>query len=364
MYPFFRSYLFRLDPETAHTLTLNLLRVTSAVPPLNWIVSLSLRSPSKPVTAFGLTFKNPVGLAAGYDKDAVALRGLAALGFSHLEVGTVTPLPQAGNPRPRLFRLVQDEAVINRMGFPGRGSEFMQRRLNINLRSGWVERFIGFAPRRAIRRSYPLGQGTSTRLGINIGRNKSTPNEQAVFDYLELLQSFAPFADYLTINVSSPNTVGLRDLQGRAALEALLTQLHAQRLLEQKKLEKRIPLLVKLAPDLSDHELDDAVDVILGTHMDGIIATNTTLERRPGLRSEYRGESGGLSGGPLRDRSEIVLQKVVRRVNGEIPVVSVGGIMTLDDAKRRFDMGAALIQLYTGLVYRGPGLVREIVRYL
>jgi dihydroorotate dehydrogenase len=310
-----------------------------------------------------LTFKNPVGLAAGYDKDAVALRGLAALGFSHLEVGTLTPLPQTGNPRPRLFRLVEDEAVINRMGFPGRGSEFVQRRLNINLRSGWVERFIGFAPRRAIRRSYPLGQGTSTRLGINIGRNKSTPNEQAVFDYLELLQSFAPFADYLTINVSSPNTVGLRDLQGRAALEALLTQLHAQRLLEQKKLEKRIPLLVKLAPDLSDRELDDAVDVILGTHMDGIIATNTTLER-PGLQSEYRDESGGLSGGPLRDRSETVLQKVVRRVNGEIPVVSVGGIMTPGDAKRRFDMGAALIQLYTGLVYRGPGLVREIVRYL
>ena len=363
MYPFFRSYLFRLDPETAHTFTLNLLRITSAIPPLNWIISLSLRSPSKPVAAFGLNFKNPIGLAAGFDKDAVALRGLAALGFGHLEVGTITPLPQPGNPRPRLFRLVEDEAVINRMGFPGRGSEFVQTRLNVNLRSGWVERFIGFAPRRARRRSYPLGQGSSTRLGINIGRNKNTPNEQAVFDYLELLQSFAPFADYLAINVSSPNTAGLRDLQGRAALEGLLTQLHAQRLLEQKKLEKRIPLLVKLAPDLSDRELDDAVDAILSTRMDGIIATNTTLER-PGLRSNDRSESGGLSGGPLRAQSEAVLQKIVRRVKGEIPVVSVGGIMTPDDAKRRFDMGATLIQLYTGLVYHGPALVKNIVRAL
>ena len=363
MYPFFRSCLFRLDPETAHTLTLNLLRITGAVSPLNWIISQSYRSPSKPVAAFGLTFKNPVGLAAGYDKDALALRGLAALGFGHLEVGTVTPLPQPGNPRPRLFRLVEDEAVINRMGFPGRGSEFVQTRLNSNLQSGWVERFIGFAPRRAQRRPYPLGQGSSTLLGLNLGRNKSTPNERAVFDYLELLQNFAPYADYLTINVSSPNTVGLRDLQGRAALESLLSQLHAQRLLEQKKLEKRIPLLVKLAPDLSDRELDDAVDVVLGTRMDGIIATNTTLER-PELRSNYRVESGGLSGGPLRVRSEAVLQKVVRRVNGEVPVVSVGGIMTPEDAKRRFDLGATLIQLYTGLVYRGPGLVKAIVRAL
>jgi dihydroorotate dehydrogenase len=208
-----------------------------------------------------------------------------------------------------------------------------------------------------------MGQGSSTRLGINIGRNKSTPNDQAVFDYLELLQSFAPYADYLAINISSPNTVGLRDLQRRAALESLLTQLHAQRLLEQKKLEKRIPLLVKLAPDLSDRELDDAVDVILGTHIDGIIATNTTLERRA-LRSNNRVESGGLSGGPLRVLSEAVLQRIVRRVNGEIPVISAGGIMTPDDAQRRFDMGATLIQLYTGLVYRGPRLVKEIVRSL
>jgi dihydroorotate dehydrogenase len=364
MYPFFRSALFRLDPETAHTLTLNVMRITGAVPFLNWIVAMSLRSPSKPVTAFGLTFNNPVGLAAGFDKDALALRGLAALGFGHIEVGTVTPLPQPGNPRPRVFRLVEDEGVINRLGFPGRGSAFVQTRLNTNLlHAGWVGNLIGLPSRRAARKSLPFGKGSSTRLGINLGRNKSTPNEQAVFDYLELLQNFAPYADYLTINVSSPNTVGLRDLQGRAALESLLTQLHTQRLIEQKKLEKRLPLLVKLAPDLTESELADAVDVILSTHMDGIIATNTTLERS-GLRSANRVETGGLSGGPLKAQSESILQKVVRRVDGAVPVVSVGGILSPEDAKRRFDLGAVLIQLYTGLVYRGPGLVKAIVRSL
>jgi dihydroorotate dehydrogenase len=364
MYPIFRKYLFKLDPERAHAITLYLLGISGNLSPSRWILQALYSAPSKPVTAFGLTFKNPVGLAAGYDKDALALPGLAALGFGHLEIGTVTPLAQLGNPQPRLFRLVEDEAVINRMGFPSRGSEFVQMRLNRNLRSGWVERIIGFAPRRpVVRRPYPLGSRSSTRLGVNLGKNKSTSNEQAVFDYLELLQNFAPYADYLTINVSSPNTVGLRHLQGRAALESLLTNLHKQRLLEQKKLEKRLPLLVKLAPDLSDRELDDAVDVILGTCMDGLIITNTTLAR-DGLRSNYRAESGGLSGAPLRLQSELVLEKVVRRVNNEIPIISVGGIMTPEDAKRRFDLGATLIQLYTGLVYRGPRLVKEIVKSL
>jgi dihydroorotate dehydrogenase len=197
-------------------------------------------------------------------------------------------------------------------------------------------------------------------LGINIGKNKDTPNEEAVLDYLELLQCFAPYADYLAINISSPNTVGLRQLQGRAALEGLLTQLHAQRQFEEKKLEKRLPLLVKLAPDLSESELDDAMDVILSARMDGVIVTNTTLGRE-GLTSARRGESGGLSGSPLRLRSEAVLGQVVKRVGGKIPVVSVGGIMKPEDAKRRLDLGATLVQLYTGLIYRGPGLVKKII---
>jgi dihydroorotate dehydrogenase len=305
-----------------------------------------------------LTFKNPIGLAAGYDKDALAVRGLAALGFGHVEVGTVTPLPQAGNPKPRVFRLLEDEAVINRMGFPSRGSEFVQRRLSPYLSDSLMEKFIGFEARYLKKRNMRIAQGDLI-LGINLGKNKATPNESAVFDYLSLLQNFAPLADYLTINVSSPNTVGLRDLQGRAALEGLLTHLHTQRKLEETKLEKRLPLLVKLAPDLSPSELDDALDVILSTGMDGVIATNTTLARE-GLRSALRGESGGLSGGPLKGRSEAALSQVVKRVDGRIPIVSAGGIMSPEDAQRRLDMGATLVQVYTGLIYRGPGLVKQI----
>jgi dihydroorotate dehydrogenase len=198
-------------------------------------------------------------------------------------------------------------------------------------------------------------------LGINLGKNKDTPNEEAVFDYLSLLQSFAPWADYLAINVSSPNTVGLRSLQGRAALEALLTQLNLQRRIEQEKLKKSIPLLVKLAPDLTEQELDDAIGVIIDTGMDGIIATNTTLARE-GLRSMHRAESGGLSGKPLTGMSDAILAQIVKKVGGRIPVVGVGGIMNPDDAKRKLDLGAALVQVYTGMIYAGPGLVKEIVK--
>ncbi len=359
MYPFFRPFLFRLEPERAHRLTLNLLRFAGNFPPSRWMMQAMFAAPSKPVHVFGLDFKNPIGLAAGYDKDGIAIRGLAALGFGHVEIGTVTPLPQTGNPQPRLFRLIEDEAIINRMGFPSRGTEFVQARLNAGLSMNWVERFIGMSRKKP----HVSRHKFTAILGVNLGRNKSTSNEQAVFDYLALLQNFAPLADYLTINVSSPNTEGLRRLQERDALESLLKNLHQQRLIEQNQLQRRVPLLVKLSPDLTDEELDDAVDVILRTHMDGIIATNTTLERF-GLRSNYRGESGGLSGAPLKVRSEAILQKVVKRVNGQIPIVSVGGIMNPADAKRRLDMGATLIQIYTGLIYRGPGLVNAIVRSL
>jgi len=356
MYPFLRSLLFRLDPETAHRLTLQVIRVAGKIRLSRWMLTQLYKAPARPVQAFGMTFKNPVGLAAGYDKDAVAIRGLAALGFGHLEVGTVTPRPQPGNPSPRVFRLPEDEAVINRMGFPSLGSEFIQKRLNPSLRDGFVERLIPpwrKNPQKTIQRGDVI-------LGINLGKNKDTPNEEAVLDYLELLQCFARHADYLAINISSPNTVGLRELQGGRALEALLTQIHAQRQLEEKALEKRLPLLVKLAPDLAEKELDEAVDVLLGTYMDGVIVTNTTLARE-GLRSAHGSESGGLSGAPLRLRSEAVLSQVVKRVNGRIPIVSVGGIMNPEDAKRRLELGTALIQMYTGLIYAGPGLVKQIL---
>ena len=362
MYNSIRSLLFRLDPEQAHELTLHALRITGNFAPLRWLITQLFKAPSKPVESFGLTFKNPVGLAAGYDKDGVAIRGLAALGFGHIEIGTVTPRPQAGNPFPRVFRLLEDEAVINRMGFPSKGSEFMQLKLNPSLRSGWFENVYGIQPRNKKRKITSIHKGGAI-LGVNLGKNKETPNEDAVLDYLELLQNFAGYADYLTINVSSPNTVGLRELQGRAALESLLTHLHQQRVIEETKFEKRIPILVKLAPDLSTTDLDDAIESIINTKMDGIIVTNTTLARE-GVRSNLRGEAGGLSGSPLTVGSEAVLHQTLKRVNGKVPVVSVGGIMNPEDAKRRLDMGAALVQVYTGLIYRGPGLVKQIVKGL
>jgi dihydroorotate dehydrogenase len=362
MYPILRPLLFRLDPETAHQLTLQTIRFAGDFPLSNWLLTQLYKGSYKPVRAFGLTFQNPIGLAAGYDKDALAIKGLGALGFGHVEIGTVTPRPQPGNPRPRIFRLLEEEAVINRMGFPSRGSEFVQKQLNPFLRDGFFDKFINIF-RRSKQNARQATKRREMILGINLGKNKDTPNEEAVLDYLELLQCFAPYADYLAINISSPNTVGLRELQGRAALESLLTQLHTQRQFEEKKLERRLPLLVKLAPDLTENELEDAVDVILDTHMDGIIVTNTTLSR-DGLRSEHRVESGGLSGSPLRLKSEAVLRQVVKRVNGRIPIVSVGGIMNPEDAKCRLELGATLIQTYTGLVYHGPGLVKKILMKL
>jgi dihydroorotate dehydrogenase len=354
MYFLFRPLLFKLDPETAHHLTLQLIRL-GAIQPFNFLLRRVFAAPPKPVEAFGLHFSNPVGLAAGYDKDGIAWRGLSTLGFGHVEIGTVTPLPQGGNPRPRVFRMVEDEAVINRMGFPGKGSESVVMSLRRASQRRYINPLTGAASISVIRRP------ASVILGVNLGKNKQTPNEEAVFDYLALLQNFAPLADYLAINVSSPNTAGLRRLQGRAALEELLTQIACQRQMEQTKLEKRIPLLVKLAPDLDDAELDDALEVILRTGMDGVIATNTTLGR-DGLRSRYREETGGLSGSPLRNLSVSVLNSAIKRLDGRIPVVSVGGIMTPEDAKRRLDMGAALVQVYTGMIYAGPGLVRKIIR--
>lgn len=337
MYNLLRPLLFQLNPERAHALTLYALRIAGNVPPTRHLLELIYKTPSKPVTVFGLTFKNPVGLAAGYDKDGLAIRGLAALGFGHVEIGTVTPKRQPGNPSPRVFRLVEDEAVINRMGFPSLGMEFVKEQLSVS--SGQLPVIVG----------------------VNIGKNKDTPNEEAEFDYLALLSRFAPFADYLTVNVSSPNTAGLRDLQERRALENLLLHLHQQRMVEQEHLKRKLPILVKLSPDMDEPGLDGALEAVFAAQMDGVIVTNTTLGRE-GLESKYRGESGGLSGKPLTVKSEAVLYQAIKHLNGKIPVVSAGGIMNPDDAKRRLELGAALVQVYTGLVYRGPGLAKEIVK--
>jgi len=333
MYPLLRRLLFLLDPEVAHQLTLQALRIGGAEPFASFLRSI-YSVPKKPVRAFGLTFKNPVGLAAGYDKDALAINGLSALGFGHLEIGTVTFKPQPGNPKPRVFRLPEDEAVINRMGFPGKGADYVERRLLLPARNDVI-------------------------VGVNIGKNKDTPLEEAANDYIELMKIFLPLADYLTINISSPNTVGLRRLQGREMLEELLGAIENAR----AEAERTPPLLVKIAPDLSNEELDDAIGIILDKGMDGIIATNTTLAR-DGLKSKLREETGGLSGSPLTARSEAVLSRVLKLVDGKVPVISAGGIMSPDDAKKRLALGASLVQVYTGLIYRGPKLVQDIVKSL
>ena len=280
--------------------------------------------------AFGLTFPNPLGMAAGYDKDGLGWRGLACLGFGHIELGTVTPA-QPGNPQPRLFRLVEDQAVINRMGFNNQGAEFLARKLRARRPKGLI-------------------------LGVNIGKNKVTPLEEAPQDYLSLLRTFAPLADYLAVNVSSPNTPGLRSLQTRAALEAILRPLAAERALQPRK----IPILVKLAPDLTNEELDSALETIVDCGMDGVIVTNTTISR-PGLQSPHYAEIGGLSGAPLTELSQQMTARAVKLLQGRLPVVSSGGIMNAEDAQRRLDAGACLLQLYTGLIYSGPGLVKEIL---
>ena len=327
MYRLIRPLIFRLDPERAHQTTLQLLRFAGRFPPVSALLSAALRAQDRPVSAFGLSFRNPVGLAAGYDKDGLAWRGLAALGFGHIEVGTVTLRPQPGNSKPRVFRLVEDRAVINRLGFPGRGADFVAGRLRGKRPAGLV-------------------------LGVNIGKNKDTPNESAAEDYLALLKQFAPLADYLTINVSSPNTVGLRRLQARDALEDLLGAVRTER-----KAHRPIPILVKLSPDMTEQELEDSVGAIVAAGMNGIIATNTTISRS-GLRSRSAGETGGLSGAPLTRMSTEVIRNIVRLSGGAVPVIAAGGIMTPADAREKLDAGAALVQVYTGLVYGGPGVIR------
>lgn len=335
MYPAARSLLFRLDPEQAHSLTLWLLRLAGRLPPSARLLRALFRTPELPVTVFGLQFANPVGLAAGYDKDGLAWRGLARLGFGHIEVGTITPRPQAGNPRPRLFRLPQEQALINRMGFPGRGAAFAAAQLSSQRPQGLV-------------------------LGANLGKNKDTPIEQAAEDYTALVPIFAPLVDYLAVNVSSPNTVGLRRLQGRDLLHQLLERLALARQEQVKRLGRQVPLLVKLSPDLEPGELEDALDVLLQTGMDGVIATNTSI-KRDGLVSPLAAQAGGLSGAPLGEHSTQVIASIYRQVGDRLPVIGVGGIMDADSARRKLEAGAKLVQVYSGLVYRGPGLVKEIV---
>jgi dihydroorotate dehydrogenase len=381
MYSFLRPLLFKLHQETAHQLTLQLLRLSS-IQPINLLVRAIFSVPEKPVDAFGLHFSNPVGLAAGYDKDGIAWRGLAEIGFGHIEIGTVTPHPQPGNPKPRIFRLVEDRAVINRMGFPGQGATYVAGKLSGRSdslkqkdKTRSSKRILGQNSSRIVSSTgeyveqHDISSRSSSKkkrrviLGVNLGINKDTQLENAVGDYITLVRKFSSLADYLAINVSSPNTAGLRRLQNRQRLEGLLETIGKERLPIMDGEKNPLPIMVKLAPDLSEQELDDALEAILQTGMDGVIATNTTLGRT-GLRSKQKEEDGGLSGEPLKGRSEAVLHSCVKKLAGRLPIISVGGIMSPEDAQGRLDAGATLVQVYTGLVYAGPGLVKRIIQGL
>jgi len=335
-YPLSRALLFRLDPETAHALALQAIARVGAVPALRGALAALYSTPrGEAVEAFGLSFPNRVGLAAGYDKDGDAWRGLAALGFGHIEVGTVTPGPQPGNPRPRVFRLPEHRSLINRMGFPGRGAAWVAERIR--------------GPRRG-----------DLVLGVNIGKQKTTPLEEAARDYERLMEVFAPLADYLAVNISSPNTPGLRRLQEPEFLAGLLGALSSRRAELVTRLGRQIPILVKLAPDLTEDQLKMAVDAIQDAGLDGIIATNTTISRA-GADGRLAEEEGGLSGALLAERSTEVIRSIHDRSGGALPIVGVGGIMGPGDARAKLEAGATLIQVYTGLIYEGPGLVGRIV---
>jgi dihydroorotate dehydrogenase len=344
VWPLLRSLLFRLDPERAHYLAMAALAALCRIPGARRLLAAvcTADDPALAVEVFGLRFAGPVGLAAGFDKDARWHRDLAALGFSHVEVGTLTARPQPGNPQPRLFRLAADRALINRFGFNNGGAADAAGRL--------VERAPG------------------TVLGVNIGRNKDVANDDAVANYLEAFDAIAGRADYIVVNVSSPNTPGLRGLQDRPALEALLAALQRQneRLAEQAGGQPR-PLLVKIAPDLSDAQLDEIADLALSLGLSGIIATNTTLSRAglatPAAEIEQIG-AGGLSGAPLTERSRAVVAHLYRRLGRRIPIIGVGGVASGEDAWAMIRAGATLVQLYTGFVYGGPWSVARIHREL
>lgn len=332
--------LFRLDPETSHHLVLRLLRLIYLVPGSSALMRLLFkrRTPALPLTVFGCEFPNPVGLAAGLDKDACCAQAFSDMGFGWVELGTVTPEPQSGNPRPRIFRLPEVRGVINRMGFPGVG----------------VQRFL-----RNLQKSSKRGL-----IGINIGKNAATPASRAIDDYLAAMRAVYPYADYITVNISSPNTSGLRDLQKAGALSELLAALKNEQIMQGKTRRHYVPLAVKIAPDLSDDEINDIADLVLEHKWDAVIATNTTVQR-PGLGSlPLADEQGGLSGAPLRDLSTEVIRKLYNRLQGKVPIIGVGGVENASDAWDKFMAGADLIQLYSSFIYQGPAVVRRIVRGL
>ena len=333
MYKLLKPFLFKIDPEKAHTLTMQLLQMPGTASII--LSALKFEHPSLHKTVAGLKFKNPIGLAAGFDKDGKYYKEMAALGFSHIEIGTVTPKPQSGNPKPRLFRLIKSRGLINRMGFNNDGAEALAERLKKD------------RPKDLI-------------IGANIGKNKDTPNEEAVNDYLKCFRILYDVVDYFTVNVSSPNTPGLRSLQDKEPLTHLLSSLQLENLSSK-------PIFLKIAPDLTTQQLDEIVEIVLQTKIAGIIATNTTITRNGLKESKTEVDAlgaGGLSGAPILEMSTAVVKYLAEKSAGLFAIIGVGGIEDYASAKKHLDAGADLIQIYSGMVYSGPTVVRQIVKKL
>ena len=340
MYQLVKKYLFTLDPEVAHERTIAALKLAKRTKMTGVLRSqYTVRDERLHSELWGIHFPNPVGLAAGVDKNAEVYEALASLGFGFVEVGTITPLAQPGNDKPRLFRLVEDEAVINRMGFNNEGSEEAAKNL---------ERF----------------QTARIPIGINIGKNKVTPNERAANDYTAYLERLYQYGHYFVINVSSPNTPNLRGLQQTEGLKALVKEIQKKKKeLEDKGMAPK-PILLKVAPDMADEQMHDIVQLAVSEGLSGIIATNTTISREGLINETYRNETGGLSGKPLAQRSTQWIKKIYEEVGGKLPIIGVGGIFTGDDAYEKIRAGASLVQVYTGMIYEGPSIVKKINKRL
>jgi dihydroorotate dehydrogenase len=333
MYSLLRPLLFTLDPETAHHATLDALQTAYR---LGLLPAISKQPAADPRSVMGLTFPNPVGLAAGLDKNGAYIDALGALGFGFIEIGTVTPRPQPGNPKPRLFRLPEAQAIINRMGFNNLG-------VDVLLENVKRSRYRGI-------------------LGINIGKNFDTPIERAADDYLIGLRKVYPHASYVAINISSPNTKNLRQLQGGDELDALLSQLKAEQEKQAEQHGKYVPLALKIAPDLNSEQIQQIATLLMRHRIDGVIATNTTLSREGVEHIPQHSEAGGLSGAPVRDKSTAVIRQLAAALQGALPVIGVGGILSGADAVEKIQAGASLVQVYSGLIYRGTDLVAECAK--
>ncbi len=335
LYALAKPFLFQLDAENAHDLTLKSLKFAEKV---GLLALLPKPADCQPKTVMGLTFPNRVGLAAGLDKNGAVIDGMAALGFGFLEIGTITPRPQLGNPKPRLFRVKEAEGVINRFGFNNLGVDNLIQNVQ-------ASKYRGI-------------------LGINIGKNFDTPNERAVDDYLICMRKVYTHASYITVNISSPNTKNLRQLQEKDALDALLASLKAEQKVLAEKHGQYVPIALKIAPDLDEMQIIEIADLLKLHQFDAVIATNTTLAREMVAGLPNASETGGLSGAPVREKSTLVISQLSKQLAGELPIIGVGGILSGADAAEKIAAGASLVQVYSGLIYRGPSLVRDICETL